>query len=282
MDDLIFHRRNVICFTEFVPPTRNTWRPWIINYHQGFSLAVINLRTCPAALQQSLGIWPRHRNVKWWNSSSQKWKNKDCFHSGLRERSFRKTACSVTQQLLSSSLKRSSRRSQSRDGLRFDYKNNKDLICFPRFVGCWGNGAKEINGFMTLGEMKGSCQPSCWAENTSQVCCALCVALFLHNLISYIINATLTLSQACGDMKAEAINSIRAISSFLSVQLLPDLLCLAGEGWGVGALINVSLWAGRAIRVDCVSGRPRTFACVRSDGLTNESRRTESRKKINK
>lgn len=79
---------------------------------------------------------------------------------------------------------------------------------------------------MTLGEMKGSCE----LRTHTQVCCALCVVLFLHNLISYIINATLTLSQACGDMKAEAINSIRAISSFLSVQLLPDLLCLAGEG----------------------------------------------------
>lgn len=127
--------------------------------------------------------------------------------------------------------------------------------------------------------MKGSCQRSCWAENTSQVCCALCVALFLHNLISYIINATLTLSQACGDMKAKAINSIRAISSFLSVQLFPDLLCLAGEGWGVGALINVSLWAGRAVKVDCVSRRPRTFACVRSDGLKDESRQPDSKKK---
>lgn len=126
---------------------------------------------------------------------------------------------------------------------------------------------------------KGFCQWGCWAENTSQVCCALCVALFLHNLISYIINATLTLSQACGDMKAEAINSIRAVFSFLFVQLLPDLLCLAGKGWGVGALMNVSLWAGRAVRVDCVSGRPRTFACVQSDGLTDESRHTESRKK---
>lgn len=137
----------------------------------------------------------------------------------------------------------------------------------------WGNGAKEINGFMTLREMKGSFQQSCWAENTSQVCCALCVALFLHNLISYIINATLTLSQACGDMKAEAINSIRAISSFLSIQLLPDLLCLAGEGRGVGALINVSLWAGRAVGLDCVRGSPWTCAW---DGPT---RKTESRKK---
>lgn len=83
---------------------------------------------------------------------------------------------------------------------------------------------------MTLREMKGPFQRRRRAAKASQVCCALCVALLLHNLISYIINATLTLSQACGDMKAEAINSIRAISSFLSVQLLPDLLCLAGEG----------------------------------------------------
>lgn len=153
-------------------------------------------------------------------------RTKTVFTQGSKNARSGRLPAAWPKQLLSSSLIRSSRRSQSRDGLWFDYKNNKDLICFPRFVRCWGNGAKEINGFMTLGEMKGSCQPSCWAENTSQVCCALCVALFLHNLISYIINATLTLSQACGDMKAEAINSI---SYFLfSLRLTSSRFTLPG------------------------------------------------------